>query len=154
RIGLCAINRQYLVLLLLTSFLVAPANSFSQSPNAHQVSNEDSLFKALLAAKSESESKSLLQINRKLITENLWEKFKQQQCAAYNANDASRSIFLYRLEKQMAEELNDKSQLARILDKLGKIYLGIEDYETAKDYSQQSLKFAEELKDKQRSASV
>src|SRR5262245_42433321 len=79
RIGLCAINRQYLVLLLLTSFLVAPANSFSQSPNAHQVSNEDSLFKALLAAKSESESKSLLQINRKLITENLWEKFKEER---------------------------------------------------------------------------
>src|SRR5262245_16318716 len=83
RIGLCSTKRHHLALVLLASFFLTPAISFSQSPSAQQVSNEGSLFKALLAAKSESESKTLLQINRKLITQNLWERFKQERIAAY-----------------------------------------------------------------------
>lgn len=107
-----------------------------------------------MAAKSDDESRILLRSHKELITETLWARFKAALTDLFNSGDFSRSLFLYRIEKQMAEELNDKPRLAQILDKLGKGYLWIEEYGKAKEYSQQSLELANELKDKQLSVSV
>ena len=154
RIGLPSFYGKQPALHLLLLLLLTSVISLAQSTHSLLVENEESLFKALLAVKSEDESKVLLRLHRNLITDRLWERFKDEVTDAYNANDSSRSLFLYRIEKQMAEELNDRPRLARVLDKLGKSYLGIEDYGRAREYSQQSLELAIELKDKQRRASA
>lgn len=152
RIGLPSFYGKQPALQLLLFLLFTSVISLAQSSS--MVQNEESLFKVLLTAKSEDESKALLRLHKNLITDRLWERFKEEVTDAYNANDSSRSLFLYRIERQMAEELNDKPRLARVLDKLGKSYLGIEDYRRAREYSQQSLELANELKDKQRSTSA
>jgi len=131
-----------------------PVISLAQTPQPLPAQNEESLFRALMSVKSEDESRILLRSYKELITDTLWARFKEALTDLYNSGDSSRSLFLYRIEKQMAEELNDKPRLTGILDKLGKGYLWIEGYGKAKGYSQQSLELANELKDKQLSVSV
>ena len=156
RIGLLSIcrSRRALHHLLLLSFVLTPVISLAQPTQTLPTQNEESLFRALMAVKSEDESRILLRSYKELITDTMWARFKEALTDLYKSGDSSRSLFLYRIEKQMAEELNDKPRLARILDKLGKGYLWIEDYGKAKEYSQQSLELANELKDKPLSVSV
>ena len=155
-IGLLSIYRRRRALqqLLLLSFVLTPVISLAQSTQTLPTQNEESLFRALMAVKSEDESRILLRSYKELITDTMWARFKEALTDLYKSGDSSRSLFLYRIEKQMAEELNDKPRLARILDKLGKGYLWIEDYGKAKEYSQQSIELANELKDKPLSVSV
>ncbi len=131
-----------------------PVISFGQATRPLTAQNEESLLKALLVVKSEDEAKLLLRSNRQLVTDDLWKRLKEELTKAYKSGDSSRSLFLYGIGKQIAEEMNDKPRLALILDKIGKVYLWIEDYGKAQDHSRQSLKLAEELKDDQRTLSV
>lgn len=153
-IGLSSIHRKRSVLHILLFLFLPCVSSFAQSSNPSLFPDEESLLKALLAVKSEDESKPLLRANTNLITEKLWQRFKDNLIDAYRTNDSSRSLFLYRIEKQMAEETNDLPRLAKVLDKTGQIYLWIEDYDKARDYAQRSLELADRLSDKQRSASA
>ena len=124
-IGLSSIHRKRSVLHILLFLFLLCVSSFAQSSNPSLFPDEESLLKALLAVKSEDESKPLLRANTSLITEKLWERFKDNLIDAYRTNDSSRSLFLYRIEKQMAEETNDIPRLAKVLDKTGQVYLWI-----------------------------
>jgi CHAT domain-containing protein len=154
RSSICTRSRlRVLPVFLLCLILISPI-SFGRPNETPQITSEEALFKALVSAKSEEESGALLRTHRELITERLWEQLKEELTKAYNSSDSSRSLLLYRLEKQMAEELNDKTRLARVLDKLGKTYLAIEDYKKAREYSEQSLTLAVASGDKERNVSV
>lgn len=131
-----------------------PAIALAQSTHSAPVQSEDDLFSVLTAVKSEEESRVLLNSHRQLITNKLWDRLIKEADRAYDANDSIRSLLIYGIARQSAEELNDRPRLAKSLNRMGFVYLEIGNYRSAKDYAEQSLALAEALKDKKLIASV
>ena len=63
-IGLSSKHRKRHVLSIVVFLFLTCVGSFAQSSNTSRFANEESLLKALLAGKSEDESKALLRANR------------------------------------------------------------------------------------------
>jgi tetratricopeptide (TPR) repeat protein len=124
-----------------------PVTVLSQSTNSLPAQSNESLFSALMAAKSAEESSGLLNTHRQLITDDLCDKLIEEADRSYDANDSPRSLLIYGMARQTAEALNDRARLAKALYKIGFVYLGVGNYKSAREYAEQSLTIAEALKD-------
>jgi tetratricopeptide (TPR) repeat protein len=139
---------------VLCILFVLPVFALAQSIHPAPAQNDEYLFSALIAVKSEKESKALLISHRQLITGNLWDRLIEEADRSYDANDCPRSLLIYSIARQSAEEMNDKVRLAKTLNKIGFVNLSAGNYRSAREYAEQSLIIAETLKDKKLIASA
>ena len=131
-----------------------PVLALAQSIHSAPTQSDNDLFSVLTAVHSEEESQALLISHRHLITDQLWERLIKEADHAYDTNDSTRSLLIYGIARQSAVELNDRPRLAKSLNRIGFVYLGVGNYKSAKDYAGQSLTLAEALKDNKLSASA
>lgn len=128
--------------------LFLPLLSFAQSTNTPQVEDENGLLAEMMAVKSSEESITLLRLHRQHITGKLCDKLIEEADKLYYSNDYPKSLLIYGIAKQGAEELNDNLRLVKTLNSMGFAYMKVGDYKKAREYSEQSLATAEAAKNK------
>ena len=134
--------------------LFPPLISFAHSTNAPPIEDENGLLTELTAVKSSEESRALLKLYRQFITGKLCDKLIEEADKLYYSTDYPKSLLIYGIAKQSAEELNDNLRLIKALNSLSFASMKAGDYKKAREYSEQSLATAEAAKNKSWMASA
>lgn len=125
-----------------------PVASFPQSTNTLSVGKEDDLLSTLLSMKTEDQSKAsaLLKARKHLITRKLCDELIQAATMSSALGNSARSLFLIRIAKEAAEQLEDRKLLAFVFYKLGRARFDQDDIKAAIEEYLQSKRLFEEAK--------
>jgi len=93
-----------------------PVIALTQSIPSAPAQSDNDLFSALTAVKSEEESQALFSSHRQLITDKLWDRLIEEADRLYDSNDSTKSLLIYGMARQSAEELKDRPRLAKTLN--------------------------------------
>jgi tetratricopeptide (TPR) repeat protein len=108
----------------------------------------DELAEKLVAVKTEEECKTLLETEKELATPELVDALYKQGASFANQGEYEKGLSIYKMALGIAEQLNNKSKIAKTLNGIGSLYKDQDDYTQALQYYQRSLKLSEETDDK------
>ena len=114
------------------------------------VSAGNDLAEALVQAKTEAERSGLLAEERELVTVELVRAVIDQGNRFLSQGDYPRALAIYHLAQSRAEQIDDKTGVARALDNIGKINRLQGNYTQALEYHLKSLAISEAIGDRNR----
>jgi CHAT domain-containing protein len=109
---------------------------------------EDDLAAALLTAKTEADRQALMATEKELMTGKLVEALRRRGLNLYLRGDPAESLTVFRIAQKIAEQIEEKEGLARVLNNIGAVHETRGDYRAALEFYQQSLELSETLGDK------
>lgn len=112
------------------------------------VASEEELAAELLQVKSETARDALLGAQRELLTAELVQALIARGRILANQAEYQGAMTVYELALGVADQLGDKTGIAKALNSIGTVYYWQGDYSEALARYQKSLKLAEELGDK------
>lgn len=131
----------YFVFLL----FVIGSTAFAQ-PSSLKTTEE--LATALLSAKSEQEQTALLDGNKSLVSEELYNAVYLQGRKFSDTQKWQQSFNAYEIARQIAERISSKSSAAKALLEIGNDYFDQKQFDKSLDYFRQSLFLRKEANDK------
>jgi CHAT domain-containing protein/tetratricopeptide (TPR) repeat protein len=112
------------------------------------LSSEEELASAIVEMKTEAEGKQFLETNKELVTVALVQALLTQGRRIFVQSRNAQAFAIYKLVREIANQLNDKKGTVAALRGIGNTYLRQGDYSQALEYYDNSLKLAEEIDDK------
>jgi CHAT domain-containing protein/Tfp pilus assembly protein PilF len=109
---------------------------------------EKDLAEALAKSKTEAERTLLLADEKELVTAELALALGAQGIGFYNQGKYREALSIFRLEQSLADQIGDKTGVARAFNHIGNVHLNQADYARALESFQTSLKMFEALGDK------
>jgi CHAT domain-containing protein/Tfp pilus assembly protein PilF len=105
-----------------------------------EVSAEEDLAAALVAAQTDNERDVLLAAEKELLTETLWRALNRLGRRSAAIGRQSEALKAYGLALSIAERIGDEAGIAAARNNIGLVYLSQGDYETALTYLRESLR--------------